>query len=135
MPPSFAPHRPRNISKSACTIIELLYVNPNGMNSAISVVQWHYTHPVILGSTVGTVGNVEQWNPSRNRTFAKKPRAKLVKIIRIGRPKRPELWKQKTRCDGIDTALRASNFETRPLRLMLFDTSSRSTSRRHHWIE
>ena len=38
-------------------------------------------------------------------------------------------------CGRIDTASGESNFETRPSRLMLFDASSRSTSRPHHWVE
>ena len=67
--------------------------------------------------------------------FCQKPCGKLVNICCRSYLKRPGLWRQKRRCDRIDTASRASNFETRPLRLILFDALSRSTLRLHHWIE
>ena len=47
----------------------------------------------------------------------------------------PKPWRPKRHCGGIYTASRASNFETRPSRLIVFDVSLRSKSRRYHWIE
>ena len=53
--------------------------------------------------------------------FAKNHAPQLVKIIRRSCPKRPELWRKRRRCGGINTASQASNYETHLSQLMLFD--------------
>ena len=58
--------------------------------------------------------------------FLQKPRAnkKLVKITRRSCPKRPEPWRPKRRRGGIDTASRATNFDTQQKLRLLLNASS-----------
>ena len=71
----------------------------------------------------------------REYLFCQKLRAKLVKITGRSCLKRPELWRQKRRCSGIDTVSRASNFETHQSRTPLLNALSGDTPQRFHWIE
>ena len=64
-PPFFAPHRPRNISESASTIMALLYIKQKEISSSNSLAQWHNTRPKQRGAAVRTMGNVDISNTPR----------------------------------------------------------------------